>query len=693
MIIQKSRIILLVLGMLLLHVGAATVLAVPEIYIPTEVQTADGTAHAVTPAINNWAARDWNGTGNLPSLWQTGSAINMMAARGEYEPATFVVETDTLLEGVNVTVTELTGPSGTLHAGALDVMVVQPYHKRVTNPSATLPWVLTHDPGLFTITGGDTNELTRAAIDTPTLQSADIQAGDRQQFWVTAHIPENAKPGTYTATATVTRTNGASLAPVNFTVTVPNFELRAPNYEYSVYYPAFYGWENGDINYPQYAHLSETQYTNEIKNMMAHGLTNPNFYQSIAVDTGGGVLDFSEFEEHIAIREAAGMSYQGKDLYVGENPLRIGTVADPLSPAEIAQNTAYVVDIVAWATGNGYGDVVFMGLDEASGAGLAAESDFFQSVHDGGGKTFAAVAGVNYYDQVGDLLDVPVVGHPGHYQWDSDAVTLTPEDFLDDADAMADLYVNPASLMTTEIQDAIDTVHANGDKMFTYMDPTGGQTLPEAQRRQRGVGMWKTNLDGTMTWAYTHINGNDAVYADGDPLPDLISSIVFRGEEAPFDTLAFEGIREGIDDARYLATLQAAMAAAGPEHAALVASTQAWLDSIDASTADLDAMRLEMAWRIEILAPLVPTSVDITGDGIVGGADMIRLITNWGLTGATFSQGDVDGSGTIGAGDYNMIMTWWGYGVPPEPPSDVPEPATLGLVLLGSLVSLYRRRK
>ncbi|MDP7399889.1 MAG: hypothetical protein QF541_23700, partial [Lentisphaeria bacterium] len=72
--------------------------------------------------------------------------------------------------------------------------------------------------------------------------------------------------------------------------------------------------------------------------------------------------------------------------------------------------------------------------------------------------------------------------------------------------------------------------------------------------------------------------------------------------EGVLDTLSWEGYREGYDDARYLATLQAALArakAAG-RHQTLVARTQRWLDNLTVK-ADLDAWRLEMARRTELL--------------------------------------------------------------------------------------------
>jgi len=109
-----------------------------------------------------------------------------------------------------------------------------------------------------------------------------------------------------------------------------------------------------------------------------------------------------------------------------------------------------------------------------------------------------------------------------------------------------------------------------------------------------------------MTWAYIHIywptaRPNDPNVQDGG-VPYSQNAFVIRGPKGVLDTLAWEGYREGYDDARYLATLQDALAkakAAG-RHTELVARTQRWLDNLTVE-ADLDAWRLEMASRTEAL--------------------------------------------------------------------------------------------
>jgi hypothetical protein len=109
-----------------------------------------------------------------------------------------------------------------------------------------------------------------------------------------------------------------------------------------------------------------------------------------------------------------------------------------------------------------------------------------------------------------------------------------------------------------------------------------------------------------MTWAYIHI-WSKTVRPDDPAIKDngigiSPNSFVLRGPEGPLDTLSWEGYREGYDDARYLATLQDAIArakAAG-KHVDFLAQTQRWLDNITVD-ADLDAWRREMARRTEAL--------------------------------------------------------------------------------------------
>ena len=93
---------------------------------------------------------------------------------------------------------------------------------------------------------------------------------------------------------------------------------------------------------------------------------------------------------------------------------------------------------------------------------------------------------------------------------------------------------------------------------------------------------------------------------------------------------------------------------------------------------------------IELSVPIIPG--DVNEDGWVAGGDLTTVITNWGMAGAVRTDGDLNGNGTVDGPDYTEVLTYWGSGIAPEPPSGVPEPATLVLLLAGGLALLRRRR-
>ena len=93
-----------------------------------------------------------------------------------------------------------------------------------------------------------------------------------------------------------------------------------------------------------------------------------------------------------------------------------------------------------------------------------------------------------------------------------------------------------------------------------------------------------------------------------------------------------------------------------------------------------------------LVMPPAPLAGDVDGDGWVAGNDLSITISNWGMTGATREDGDLNGNGTVDGPDYSEVLTYWGMGIPPlEPPSGIPEAATLGLLLTGGLALLRRR--
>jgi hypothetical protein len=92
-----------------------------------------------------------------------------------------------------------------------------------------------------------------------------------------------------------------------------------------------------------------------------------------------------------------------------------------------------------------------------------------------------------------------------------------------------------------------------------------------------------------------------------------------------------------------------------------------------------------------IKAPSPEFNADFDGDGDVDGRDFLTWQRNHGLeSGALASQGDANGSGSVNIFDFEIWQQQ--YGQATLSAAVVPEPQSLSLILLGSLL-LGRLRK
>jgi len=266
----------------------------------------------------------------LPVQCRDETVMKVTCARGEYEPASFLVETDKPLRQVMVKVGPLKGAAGTLKGKTVDVRIAQKLYMSVTWTRETFPWVLVHDPGMIKIIdhtpkyfrelkkapiGSDGKEvslaeykaghskmnvLAKELIDTDTLQPGDIE--DFRQFWLTVHVPAGAKSGTYRGEVTITAA-GAEATVLRLAVTVPTFDLLAPAFEYSVYYPTLMA---GGGSSARHNAITEAQYVAECRNMAEHGCMNPCIYRGPEQDETGKI-HFTLLSRILDLREKAGM--------------------------------------------------------------------------------------------------------------------------------------------------------------------------------------------------------------------------------------------------------------------------------------------------------------------------------------------------------------------------------------------------
>ena len=95
-----------------------------------------------------------------------------------------------------------------------------------------------------------------------------------------------------------------------------------------------------------------------------------------------------------------------------------------------------------------------------------------------------------------------------------------------------------------------------------------------------------------------------------------------------------------------------------------------------------------------ILYPMKTAALagDLDADGVVGLDDLDIILTQWNTDGSADPRADINGDGYVGLDDLDIVLNQWGAGSTP-PVSPVPEPVSLGLLMLGGLLTIGRRRR
>jgi len=85
--------------------------------------------YVIRPAINKGAILEGQ---PLPAVCRDETIMKIMCARGEYEPASFLIRTDRPLKQVMVRVGRLKGKTGTLSPEAVDVRIARKFYRAIT---------------------------------------------------------------------------------------------------------------------------------------------------------------------------------------------------------------------------------------------------------------------------------------------------------------------------------------------------------------------------------------------------------------------------------------------------------------------------------------------------------------------------------------------------------------------------------
>ena len=518
----------------------------------------------------------------LPADWQSTQAdtLSLAITPGEYRAASFLVIADQPLFDVLAEATDLVAVDGgaVIPAEQVDLRLVKQWYQaayaaRTANLTPRLlSELLLKDDALvkaednknyLQLSTGEYVDISqrgqsrkRGIIpvdrmpveDATDLQAIDIAAGNNRQFWVTVALPEAAEPGLYTSTIRVS-TRGQEFSSLRLQVEVLPFRLASSDLVYSVFHRAQLNsnWPDGSISSEI---RSEDQYSAELNNLVAHGVMHPNLYQK---------YNSPEFRRALELRVEAGIDQ--RDLFL------IGLPAVPGSNEPVPFGFDNKIrDTMSKISDYEVDQLYMWGRDEAKAERLEQQKPVWNFSRDLGAKIFAAgyhttaASGPGNFDLMGPLHDIFVA-------------------------------INPVTRQEAARWHSIDK------KIFSYQNPTGGMERPETFRQNAGLFLWQMNYDGAMMYAYNDSFGsawNDfdhAIYRDHNFVYPTVNGVV--------DTLQWEGLREGINDVRYLSTLMAMIEQS--DNQSLVNEASAWLARLKEqplARLDLDRVRAQFVGYI-----------------------------------------------------------------------------------------------
>ena len=496
------------------------------------------------------------------TLGEAGGKLTLAGCRDEYESASFAVFAPQDLKNLRLEIRDLRSDSHMIPKSSFDPYVVKCWYQAGRDVmfhdgvKRLVPELLLKDDDLVRVDSeNETNSVRSTAedgstrylsasgkdpkaleelrpVDAATLQPVTIPAGTMKQFWLTLHIPKDAAAGKYTGSIRLSATSIKSVD-IPIDVTVYDFELAQPKMIYSIYYPGKLSDEQPTGTIAAH-YKSEEQMRAELSDMVAHGVRYPNLWQKYSEDLVPRVLQ---------LRKEAGMP--NDRLFIN-------------MPAGAPHHSAGKIEGWRKLTKSfGFKDIYLYGEDEAHGNQLRIQKPSWANVQKAGGKMYASAWKEDPFEVMGGLLNVLV--------WSGGC---QPE--------------------------KAKRWHSVGSEIFSYSNPQVGVEEPLLYRYNYGLALWKADYDGAMTfayqWAYGHI-WNDF---DSENFRDHCFS--YPTINGVVGTVQWEGFREGVDDVRYITTLEQAIEKAGDTEIAHTA--RRWLAGLKA-----ESPQQKVGWKSQPTPP------------------------------------------------------------------------------------------
>jgi len=453
---------------------------------------------------------------SVPKREEIVTELGLFGCPGEYVPVTFSLYPLQPLSDVRLRAGNLTGPAGAvIPSSAIEIRRVE-HH-----PLWQEKWIA------YSFKAQE-NLLRR-------FDRLDLPARRNQRFWLTAKLADGQKPGAYTGTVTINSNKGAARVPLKLTV-LP-FELAGVE----------------DMGYFMYANGALTgdpgMARRVARDMREHGMTTATVYYFNEIGHGTG-------EHKLIVDEPVGYSKETGYRVDPSRGMSYAQVIDMLVEAGFARQVP-LIEMYSGGMGSGYKPELVAELD-----GIFKERgwpevlyylhDEFDMNEERTRRARRRFAELRKHG-LGDLKYTTAI--------------TAREEMRERTDALAPLY--DVWILGTPSADLLVKGRALGKELWSYGWSQSFNYTTADLRHYFGRYLWKSGLKGASLWCYNHGKFRDRfnrtyTYADAEFTAEhyhLFSYVWYEDDEI-IPTALWEAVREGIDDHRYLRTLEQFAAAA-----------------------------------------------------------------------------------------------------------------------------------
>ncbi len=476
------------------------------------------------------------------------SELKAVATPGEYEPINFVIYAVDDLKQVSVELTDLTGSEQSIPAGKIDARLVL---RGLMRDLYTLP------PERSTV-------VSRFLLP---LEKVDFPAGTFREYHLIVHVPEQAAAGAYRGQVRIRPAGGPAME-VPIEMTVLPFRLREPGKAYGMYYR--FPTMDSDWSYID----------QELADIRAHGCTTLKPNVGIEYEAVDGKIDpsFERLQRMLVLLKKYG--FRG--------------------PLPVESGCLQAARLLAYDPVKDYADVAkrerFFAVVKG---GLMQMLDLFKEYPE-----MEPLA--THMDEVfgRDRLELYIRLTEAVRQIPSLRVYITlhntPRPGIPEMMQQADPYVDVRCYNGHALEEWVHAGHTfddlrheleeAGDEGWTYHNIRGAFFESEWPRLVNGLWLWGSPLRVHVPWMYYSFSGNPLDATDGPRTRGADFAYAAPDPRDPtrlVSTRHWEAFREGVDDIRYLATLEFLLRERPDSpHAG---EAQAWLDRLRRSVAPVPA--------------------------------------------------------------------------------------------------------